>query len=107
MLTPLLRVVAQGKTAQFHFRQEQTCLMMKIFFRMFSEMGIAQGSQKYFCFQNLSMLKPLLHIVAQGKTTKLHFWQRQTCLIKNFFSGCFLSWVLLKEHKNIFVFKIC
>ena len=50
MLTPLLRVVAQGKTAQFHFGQEQTCLMMKIFFRMFSEIGIAQGSQKYFWF---------------------------------------------------------
>ena len=50
MLTPLLRIVAQGKTAQFHFGQEQMCLIMKIFFRMFSELGIAQGSQKYFCF---------------------------------------------------------
>ena len=65
MLTPLLRVVAQGKTAQFHFGQEQTCLIMKIFFRMFSELEIAQGSQKYFWFQNLSMLKPLLRVVAR------------------------------------------
>ena len=50
MLKPLLRIVAQGKTAQFQFRQEQTCLMMKIFFRMFSEKDFVQGSQKYFCF---------------------------------------------------------
>ena len=69
----MLRVVAQGKTAQFHFGQEQTCLIMKNFFRMFSELGIAQGSQKYFWFQNLSMLKPLLRIVAQSKTSFFHY----------------------------------
>ena len=73
MLTPLLRVVAQGKTAQIHFGQEQMCLIMKIFFRMFSELEIAQGSQKYFWFQNLSMLKPLLRIVAQSKTSFFHY----------------------------------
>ena len=73
MLTPLLRIVVQGKTAKFNFRQEQTCLMMLIFFRMFSELEIAQGSQKYFCFQNLSMLKPLLRIVAQSKTSLFHY----------------------------------
>ena len=69
----MLRIVAQGKTAQFHFRQEQTCPMMKIFFRMFSEMGIAQGSQKHSFFQNLSMLKPLLRSVAQSKTSLFHY----------------------------------
>ena len=73
MLTPLLRIVAQGKTAKFHSGQEQTCLIMKIFFRMFSELEIAQGSQKYFWFQNLSMLKPLLRIVAQSKTSSFHY----------------------------------
>ena len=73
MLTPLLRIVAQGKTAQFHFGQEQTCLIMKIFFRMFSELEIAQGSQKYFWFQNLSMLKTLLRIIAQSKTSSFHY----------------------------------
>ena len=73
MLTTLLRIVAQGKTAKFHFGKEQTCLIMKIFFQMFSELGIAQGSQKYFCFQNLSMLKPLLRSVAQSKTSLFHY----------------------------------
>ena len=73
MLTPLLRIVAQGKTAQFHFGQEQKCLMVKISFWMISEKGFVQGSQKYFCFQNLSMLKPLLRIVAQSKTSSFHY----------------------------------
>ena len=72
MLTPLLHFVAHGKTAQFHFGQEQTFLITKKFFWMFSELDIAQGSQKYFCFQNLSMLKPLLRIVAQSKTSSFH-----------------------------------
>ena len=73
MLKPLLRIVVQGKTAQFHFRQEQTCLMMKIFFRMFSEKDFVQGSQKYFYFWNFSMLKPLLRSDAQSKTSLFHY----------------------------------
>ena len=72
MLTPLLRVVAQGKTAQFHFGQEQTYLIMKFFFWMFSELVITQGSQKYICFENLSMLKALLRIVAQSRSSSFH-----------------------------------
>ena len=72
MLTPLLRIVAAGKTAKFHSGQEQTCLFMKIFFQMFSELVIAQGSQKYIYFENLSMLKALLRIVAQSKTSSFH-----------------------------------
>ena len=82
MLTPLLRIVAQGKTAKFHFGQEQTCLIMKIFFRMFSELEIAQGSQKYFWFQNLSMLKPLLRIVAQTKTSFFHYKQIKMQIVR-------------------------
>ena len=106
ILTPLLRNVAQSKTAQFHFGQEQTCLIMKIFFRMFSELEIAQGSQKYFCFPNLSMLKPLLCIVAQSKTSLFHYKPMKMHMRWKTFSGCFLRRVMFKDLKNSFGFEI-
>ena len=73
MLKPLLHSVAQSKTSLFHYKPMIVHMRWKIFFRMFSELEIAQGSQKKFWFQNSSMLKPLLRIVAQSKTSFFHY----------------------------------